>query len=127
MNEQNQVQEHKVYDFSDYSAGELEAHIRKAEQKLKNQEHIVKAATAYSRLVKGRDFGVILQHLQNTVTQITLDAPKRNAESQVTDRQIAAAIATTLSLIEDLPAVGNKMGASITDTKDAISQLKAAL
>lgn len=107
------------------SIEEREHTIRKAEKILENQLHIVKASKAYSRLVKTEDFQTVLKHLENTALHLVKDAPKRNQEAQMHDRQVLAGIASTMSLLEDLPVIGSRMAENIKDTEETLIELRS--
>lgn len=107
------------------SIEEREHTIRKAEKILENQLHIVKASKAYSRIVKTEDFQTVLKHLENTALHLVKDAPKRNQEAQMHDRQVLAGIASTMSLLEDLPVIGSRMAENIKDTEETLIELRS--
>ena len=112
--------------YAEMSNAELEQTIRKAMRVKANQEGIVKAADAYTRLMRTEDFPVVVQHLVNTMTYLGLDAPKRPQENQQHDLGVMRSIATVLSMLEDLPAIGSSMTENLKSTEATLAQLQAA-
>lgn len=121
---ENQV-DNAEYVEATMSIEEREHTIRKAEKILENQLHIVKASKAYARLVKTEDLQTVLKHLENTALHLVKDAPKRNQEAQMHDRQVLAGIASTMSLLEDLPVIGSRMAENIKDTEETLIELRS--
>lgn len=115
-----------VNPYEGMSPAELEQTIRKALRVKANQEGIIKASEAYTRLMRTEDFPVVIQHLTNTMTYLGLDAPKRPTENQQHDLTVMRAIATVLSMLEDLPAIGAQMVENVKSTNDTLTQLQAA-
>ena len=104
---------------------ERDATIRKAERILANQQHILKASKAYARLVNNEDFQTVLTHLDNTLLHLMKDAPKRNQEAQLHDQRLMQGIASTLTLLEDLPALCARMEQGIKDTQESLLTLRS--
>lgn len=104
---------------------EREATIRKAERILENQQHILKASQAYARLVKTEDFQTVLTHLDNTLLHLMKDAPKRNQDAQIHDQRLMHGIASTLTLLEDLPSLYARMEQGIKDTQESLITLRS--
>lgn len=115
-----------VNPYEGMSPAELEQTIRKALRVKANQEGIIKASEAYTRLMRTEDFPVVIQHLTNTLTYLGLDAPKRPTENQQHDLNVMRAIATVLSMLEDLPAIGAQMVENVKSTNETLTQLQAA-
>ncbi len=115
---------HDQLDFSELPKVEAVNALARTEKTLERQAHIVKAAEAYCRLTKNRDFKLVLEHLHNTSAQLALDLCKRSPEAQSSDVQVIRAISTVCSLLEDMPALVGHVTERMDDTKRTLEALR---